>query len=59
MQFAIKTADLNFEQQGIRKRETRVGNLAFTYRFGQGDKDTPRKKATKANNDFKQEEGGF
>ena len=59
MQFAIKTADTNFEQQGIRKRETRVGNLAFTYRFGQGDKDTPRKKATKANNDFKQEEGGF
>lgn len=59
MQFAIKTADTNFEQNGKRKRETRVGNLAFTYRFGKGDKDAPRKKASKTNNDFKQEEGGY
>ena len=58
-QFAINTKDYNFDQEALRKRETRVGNITFTYRFGQSDKDNSKKGGKeKSRTDFKNDEGG-
>ncbi len=50
--FGLVADQPDFSQTYIRKRETRIGNLTFTYRFGDNDK------APKKNNEGRQGGGG-
>jgi hypothetical protein len=43
-EFNIDNTGIGFRQEMVRKRETRVGNLSLSYRFGKSEQGRDRRK---------------